>query len=136
MSAHLKATFKELSTALQSLHRDLLMLEAKKLEAELGRKITPYELLHASLNDPGMAWLRLMSELIVNIDTILDEMPNLSGQEAGRVASQVLNIIERPAEPVDTDFWRNYSKYLSSNPEVIMKHSRVKEILERLRPNL
>ena len=70
MSSHdLKKQFQELSTALQSLHRDLLMMEAKTLEGESGRKLSPYDLLHASLHDPNLAWLRQISSLIVNSAT-------------------------------------------------------------------
>lgn len=134
MSTDLKHTFSELSKALQRLHKDLLMLEAKRLEQERGKPLNPYELLNASLNDPSLAWLRKMSELIVNIDTIIDETPNLSAQESHRVANEVLLVLEKPLGMIATDFWSNYSAYLTSNPEIIIRHSHVKEILDQLRP--
>ncbi|NJL25840.1 MAG: hypothetical protein HC902_12155 [Calothrix sp. SM1_5_4] len=130
----LKSQFQSLSLALQDLHRSLLMLEAKQLELDTGRKITPYELLHASLHDPNMAWLRQMSSLIVSIDTIVDETTNLSGAESHRVASQVLTLLEKPAGSADDGFWRRYSSYLSENPEIIMKHSKVKDLVSSMRP--
>jgi hypothetical protein len=136
MSNDLKRTFNDLSKALQRLHKDLLMLEAKRLEQERGKPLNPYELLNASLNDPSLAWLRKMSELIVNIDTIIDETPHLSAQESHRVANEVLLVLEKPLGLIATDFWSHYSAYLSSNAEIIMRHSHVKEILERLRPSL
>jgi hypothetical protein len=90
MSSDLKKKFNDLSKSLMELHRALLMLEAKKLEQAAGKKLTPYELLGASLQDPALAWLRVISQLIVSIDTIIDETPVLSNQDANRVANEVL----------------------------------------------
>ena len=136
MSAQLKKNFQELSTALMDLHKTLLMLEAKQMETESGRKITPYELLHASLHDPKLAWLRAISQLIVTIDTIVDETPNLSGKEASQVASEVLTLLEKPQPGATQEFWLQYSKYLSHNPDIIMKHSHVKTLLGGISPKM
>ncbi|NJM09562.1 MAG: hypothetical protein HC883_01280 [Bdellovibrionaceae bacterium] len=134
MSQHLNKHFNDLSTALKDLHKALLMLEAKKMEQSLGRKISPYELLHASLNDANLAWLRVMSELIVNLDTVIDETPTLSAQEANRISSEVLEMLEKPPGLIATDFWTRYSEYLGSNPDIIVLHSKVKKTLDSLRP--
>jgi hypothetical protein len=134
MSAELKRRFQELSQALQELHKDLLMLEAKNLEVETGRKITPYELLHASLHDPNMMWLRQMSALIVMIDTTIDEATNLSGQESNQIADEVITLLEKPKGLIATDFWTKYSQYLAVNPDIILKHSNVKTLAGNLRP--
>ncbi|HMN67511.1 MAG TPA: hypothetical protein PKC28_03135 [Bdellovibrionales bacterium] len=130
----LKKQFGTLSSALLDLHKDLLMLEVKKLEAQQNRKFNPYELLHMSLNDPTLAWLRVLSELIVNLDTLIDETPNLSAQESHRVTDEVLQLLEKPAGLIASDFWTHYSEYLAHNPDIIMRHSKVKELLEQLRP--
>lgn len=132
----LKAKFKALSAALMDLHRDLLMMEAKKLEGETERKITPYEILHASLHDPNMAWLRQMSALIVSIDTTIDETETLSAKEANQIANEVSTLLEKPAGLISTDFWTKYSAYLAQHPDIIMKHSRVKNLVEDLRPKM
>lgn len=136
MGEDLKSIFNELSNSLKDLHRDLLMLEAKRLEGERGKKLSPYDLLHASLNDTSLAWLRTMSELIVQIDTVVDETPNLSAQDSHRVANEVLNVLEKPAGLIATDFWTNYSNYLNHNADIIMRHSKVKTLLARLRPSM
>jgi len=128
--------FDELTSALKDLHKALLMLEAKKMEQALGRKVSPYELLSASMNDPNLAWLRSMSELIVSIDIVIDETPSLTAQEANKAVVEVLNVIEKPPGLIATDFWTRYTEYLGSNPEVIMLHSKVKKILDSLRPKM
>lgn len=130
MHDQLKRAFQDLSKALQTLHRSLLMLEANKLEG--GRPVNPYDLLKASLHDPSMAWLRKMSALIVHIDTLVDEADPLTGVEANQIHDSVLRLIEKPDAKADQEFWNHYSAYLADNPEIIMKHSNVKEILGRL----
>lgn len=134
MHDQLKQAFQDLSQALQTLHRSLLMLEANKLNE--GLPINPYDLLKASLHDPALAWLRKMSTLIVHVDTVVDEIDPLSGVEANQIHDQVLRLIEKPDAKLDQDFWNHYSAYLHDNAEIIMKHSKVKEILKRLRPTL
>jgi len=136
MSQKVHQHFNDLSSALKDLHKALLMLEAKKMEQSLGRKVSPYELLHASLNDANLAWLRVMSELIVNIDTVIDETPNLSAQEANKISSEVLEVLEKPPGLIASDFWTRYSDYLGSNPDIIMLHSKVKTVLDLLRPRM
>lgn len=136
MEPDLKQKFKELSTALMELHKALLMTEAKALEAAYGRKVTPYELLNASFNDVNFAWLRVLSQLIVSIDTIVDETPALSGQDANQVANDVLQVLEKPASMMHNDFWTKYSAHLGNSPDIIMMHSKVKIILDSFRPRM
>lgn len=136
MSNPIKKRFQELSQALMDLHRDLLMMEAKTLESESGRRLSPYDLLHASLHDPNLAWLRQISALIVTIDTTIDETTNLSAQEANRIANEVLTLLEKPAGANETAFWSKYSGYLAHNADIIMKHSRVKTLVEALKPSM
>ncbi len=135
MHEKVKRSLQDLSQALQELHRDLLMLEAKAAEAESGKALGPYELLAASLHDPRFSWLRLMSAVIVHIDTIVDEVTNLTGQDANQIANEVLALIEKPGENRNQDFWNKYTSYLN-NPDTIIRHAKVKTILESLKPKM
>lgn len=135
MHEQLKRSLQDLSRALQELHRDLLMLEAKRAETESGQRLGPYELLQASLQDPGFAWLRSMSAMIVQIDTIVDEVTNLSSQDTSQIANAVLGLIEKPGDSKSQEFWKKYSGHLT-NPDTIMRHSKVKTILESLKPKM
>lgn len=134
MHKQLKEALQKLSQALQSLHRDLLMTESRRLASESGEPVNPYDLLQASLHDPSFAWLRKMSALIVHIDTIIDETEVLTGIEANQIHDLVLRLIEKPDPKLDQEFWSKYQAYLS-DAEIILKHSKVKEILELLRPS-
>lgn len=135
MHNQLKKALQDLSQALQSLHRDLLMLEAKTLATESGKPVNPYDLLQASLHDPNFAWMRKMSTLIVHIDVIVDETERLTSLEANQVHDQVLRLIEKPDPKLDQEFWNKYQHHLHDNPEIILKHSKVKTILAGLRPS-
>lgn len=135
MHEQLKRSLQDLSQALQDLHRDLLMLEARQAETESGKSMGPYELLHASLHDPRFSWLRLMSATIVHIDTIIDEVTTLSNKDANQIANEVLALIEKPSESKNQEFWNKYTSHLK-NPDTIMRHSKVKEILESLKPKM
>lgn len=69
----MKAKLEELSRLLIRLHKSLITYEGDQHEKREGRKFTPHEMLHLSLNDPNFAWLRKVSELIVAIDTRVDD---------------------------------------------------------------
>ncbi len=69
----MKPILKDLSTALLRFHRGLLVFQTNLIEAADDRKYTPYDVLNLSLNDVRFAWLRKFSELIVHIDTIVDD---------------------------------------------------------------
>jgi hypothetical protein len=135
MSGEIKKGLQTLSAALRELHRELLMLEAKALDSEAGRPLSPYDLLHASLHDLRLAWLRQISALIVSIDTTIDEAAHLTATEANHVASTVLKLLEKPSAGND-EFWTKYTNYLSHDANVIMRHSKVKDIAARLHPKM
>jgi hypothetical protein len=69
----MKDKMNELSRLLLALHKTLLHFEKDLHEKRMGRSFTPHELLHLSLNDEKFAWLRKISDLIVALDTRIDE---------------------------------------------------------------
>lgn len=135
MHGNLKRSLQDLSTALQELHRDLLMSEARAYQTETGKQLNPYELLSASLHDPRFSWLRQMSAAIVHIDTIVDEVTNLTAKDANEIANEVLALIEKPSEFRNQEFWNKYTPHLN-NPDTIMRHAKVKGILDGLKPRM
>ena len=136
MANALKQPIEDLSRALQALHRELLMFEAARLERKTERKLNPYELLNASLNDPELAWLRELSALIVVIDTTVDEAPNLSGQEATTLADRTLGLLDQTPGASATPFWGHYTRYLGEHPDLILQHARVKDLASALKPRM
>lgn len=72
----MKALLSDLSSALLKFHRGLLVYQTDLVEKVDGRKYLPYDLLNLSLNDSRFSWLRKFSDLIVQIDTIVDDKKN------------------------------------------------------------
>ncbi len=81
----MKPLLKDLSSALLKFHRGLLVFQTEMAEKKDGRKYAPYDLLNLSLNDPRFSWLRKFSEVIVQIDTIVDDKKDLPFDAAGIV---------------------------------------------------
>ena len=59
----------------------------------------------------------------------------LSGKEIGQIADEVMKLIEPDKHQATHQFWQKYSAYLSS-ADIIMKHSTVKDLIARLKPNM
>ena len=136
MSTDLKKSFDELSRAIQRLHRALLMAESRRLTAETGREFTPYELLNASLNDPSLAWLRRLSTLIVDIDTLVDDAPNLGATEATAVSAKVSGLLDQPTNESPAEFWDKYTAGINADPDLVLQHARIKDMVGALRPRM
>ena len=88
----MKLLLSNLSSALLKFHRGLLVYQTDLVEKEDGRKYLPYDLLNLSLNDPRYLWLRKFSELIVQIDTIVDDKKN-TAFDAGSILTAVKKIV-------------------------------------------
>src|SRR6185295_19508591 len=54
------------------LHKALLDSERQVYERDHGRINNSYEFLNLAMHDPFFAWLRLLSEIIVQMDELLD----------------------------------------------------------------
>ena len=72
----MKLLLSNLSSALLKFHRGLLVYQTDLVEKIDERKYLPYDLLNLSLNDARFSWLRKFSEIIVQIDTIVDDKKN------------------------------------------------------------
>src|SRR6476620_1242222 len=67
-----RETLKDLRQGLLRLHKLLLDLERRDFERARGRIGNSYEFLQLVLKDPWFDWLHRLSELIVQIDEVLD----------------------------------------------------------------
>ena len=119
---------------LQKLHRVLLRLhkvllddERSAYEKQHGRT-APGEMLQIVIGNPQFAWLRRISELIVEIDEILDS------QEATASAAASDSITQGRALLVPGDaseFARKYQDALQRQPDAVLAHKDVAAILSR-----
>jgi hypothetical protein len=121
-----------LARALRELHRALVERARSDYLREnlIGGDIGPGELLRLLTTDPYFAWLRGLSELMVDID-VLRERP---AQERDDIAPTVRAAVEffiTPASSPETahEFGRRYWPYVQDDPHVAMAHAALKRAL-------
>src|SRR5687768_14555783 len=104
-------------TALLGVHQALLDHERMHYERVHGRVEGSVELLGLVINDPAFAWLRQLSELVVQIDELLsakDPPPTVAGaQTLFAQARQMVQPHEQGA-----NFQRRYYRALQDDPAV------------------
>jgi hypothetical protein len=109
------------------LHKTLVDLERDSYERTKG-KTTSGHFLNLLLIDPEYAWLRRISELIVWIDEVLDPRELTAEQETQNLFQQARKLLT-PSELGD-EFVRKYQDALQRNPDVILAHKEVRDVLK------
>jgi hypothetical protein len=114
-------------TVLLRLHKTLLDFEREGYERARGKIGNSYEFLQVVMSDPWFAWLRQLSELIVEIDELLaaKEMP----REATALALiRQASILLTPSAS-GSEFQRKYFAAMQQSPEVVLAHSEFASVL-------
>lgn len=117
---------RDLSRKLLGLHKALLDRERALYEQIHGR-VSGSELLQLLLSDGQFAWLRMISELIVQIDEGLDAEDPLSVSDAESLLVQTRSLLT-PAENGD-DFQKKYFEAIQQEPEIVLAHKEVRALL-------
>lgn len=114
-------------TVLLRLHKTLLDFERQAYERDHAKIANRYELLNLVMNDPWFAWLRQLSELIVEMDELLaaKEPPN---ENTGVALIRQAGIMLTPAES-GSEFQRKYFAAMQQSPEVVLAHSEFANLL-------
>ncbi|HEY7785518.1 MAG TPA: hypothetical protein VIB00_12365 [Pyrinomonadaceae bacterium] len=110
-------------TALIRLHKVLLGFQRQAWEKEGGRIGNSYEFLNIVMHDAAFAWLHRLSELIVQIDELLDSREEVRENNALGLIEQAKFLLV-PAEFGD-DFQTRYFTALQESPDVVLAHSEV-----------
>src|SRR5437868_9433346 len=109
-----KPALLEAAAALREVHRTLVQATRASYEQKNGPAGGPGEMLRLLTEHPHFAWLHPMSELIVDLDSLLAQelLP------AGTVAAVRMEVdrLARAGGP----FWEKYAPFLQSNPEVVV----------------
>ena len=117
---------KDLRQGLLRLHKNLLDSERVAYERVHGRIASRGELFQLVVSDPWFAWLHRISELVVQIDEMLD-----TDEQAG--SADMLNLISAArqlfAESGDQEFQQKYRTALQQEPDVVMAHSALMKLL-------
>lgn len=117
---------RELRLSLLHLHKILLEMERADFERDFGR-LNSGELLQLVINHAQFAWLRKLSALVVQIDELIDaEEPSLPG-DLESILNQARSLLTAAA---DQTFSEKYQAALQRNPDAVMAHARVVQILK------
>jgi len=114
-------------TILLRLHKTLLEFERQAYERAHPKIANSYALLNLVMNDPWFAWLRQLSELIVEMDELLaaKETPR---ENTGVALIRQAGILLTPAES-GSEFQRKYSAAMQQSPEVVLAHAEFAALL-------
>jgi len=126
-----RARLHELRRALVRLHKALVDFERVEYERVHGRA-SKGELLQALIRDPWFAWLRPLSELVVRIDEMLDEVePPVEGDLRSVIhhTRSLLTPTEEQPEQGAPPFGSRYYEALQRDPAVVLAHAEVARLL-------
>jgi hypothetical protein len=108
------------------LHKVLLDSEREEYEAAHGR-VTAGELLQLVLGDGQFAWLRALSELVVQIDEAFDAKEPATDADAAALLAQTRELL-KPSEE-GSEFARRYFAALQREPEAVLAHREATRLL-------
>jgi hypothetical protein len=111
---------------LLQLHKVLLDYQTKIWERNGGRINNSYELLNLVMHSLEFSWLHRLSELIVQIDELLDA--DDARETVGVSLLDEVKLLLMPSEEGD-EFQRKYFEALQESPDVVLAHSEVVAIL-------
>ncbi|HYE31357.1 MAG TPA: hypothetical protein VEH27_08020 [Methylomirabilota bacterium] len=119
---------RDIRRALLDLHKLLLETERAAYERSFGR-VNSSELLRLVIEDARFAWLHTISELIVNMDEVLDGEPPATAI----AVTSLVDLADRtlhPAEP-GSAFQIKYHAALQAEPDVIFAHRDTLKVISK-----
>jgi hypothetical protein len=124
----LRQQLRDLRRTLLRLHKLLLDFERAAYEKARGR-VSSGELLQLVINHEQFAWLHAISELIVRIDESLDSKEPVTTPDARALLTQSRTLLN-PSE-TGTAFEKRYFQVLQDEPNAVLAHREVLEVLAR-----
>src|SRR2546428_3140751 len=119
-----KPALLEAAAALREVHRALVQAARAGYEREVGPAGGPGQLLRLLTEHPYFAWLHPMSELIVDLDSLLAQEILPPGTVAG-----VRQEIDRLTQAGGSPFWEEYAPFLQSDTGVVVAHGRLRRAI-------
>lgn len=118
-----RSTLRAIRTALQHLHKALLDSERLEYERSFGRIQSDFYLLTLAAEDPQFAWLRALTDVMLEIDMRLSGETHVSPKDVRLTGDQVRALLI--ADDVPTPFQTRYQRSMQEHPDVVMAHSGV-----------
>lgn len=117
----------KIRNSLLHLHKMLLNFEREGYERAHERIANSYAFLQLVMSDPWFAWLRQLSELIVEMDELLAAKEAPKDSTAVALIQQV-GLMLTPSES-GTEFQKKYFTAMQQSPEVVLAHSEFANLL-------
>ena len=111
---------------LLALHKALLEYERIRYERTHGRVESSGSFLQLAIGDPQFAWLRSISEIVVQIDQLLVSDEPGAEVDADKIMEHAKNLLR--ADENGDDFQKRYHRALQDSPEVVMVHAQWKRL--------
>ena len=108
------------------LHKNLVDFEREIYERENGR-VSSGSFLQLLLNEKRFNWLRVFSQLIVEIDESFDLDDGIDSEMTENYLNQIHKLVY--FEGVGEEFRSKYKNALQSDVEILSKHSEIKKLL-------
>lgn len=84
-------------------------------------------------SDAQFAWLRSLSELIVDLDVFLEADPAPADDDLSAIRAEIERLIAPSGvESVETEFARRYWHYVHDEPQVAIAHGEIRQAIDRL----
>ncbi len=118
----------ELSETLRGLHKELLRAAGHALELRRGERLLPTELLKLAVAEGSeLAWLRPLSELIVDLDGFIEE-PHHEPHEVAAIHAEVERLLAGTDDPASLG--AHCRALVQQSPDVAVGLGAVRRALE------
>ena len=130
LSEKTRDELKNLRQGMLRLHKLLLDTERIGFERARGKISNSYEFLQLALKDPWFDWLHRLSELIVEVDEMLDTLNSDKAptEDDGKALIDRIKQLLSPSES-GSEFQKNYFLSLQQSPDVVLLHSELMKLL-------
>jgi hypothetical protein len=121
------ARLRALRIAVLAVHKAALDAERGRYEQEHGPIGGPHQVLRLVMDDPFFAWLRPLSDFVIQADIRLSDKKVVLPSDVDRFASHLRTMVQSASE---TDrFAVEYRRMLQNVPEVVVLHGQLIALL-------
>lgn len=121
------ALLRALRTVTLELHKAALDAERGRYEHDHGPIGGPHQVLKLVMDDPFFAWLRPLSDFVIQADIRLSDKKPLLPSDVDRFAADLRSLVQSASE---TDrFAVEYRRTLQDVPEVVVLHGKLIALL-------
>jgi len=123
------SAIEDLAVELRVLHKALLQPARARYEQLHGPVPGTLQLLQLLVQDPSFAWLRRLSEVMADLDEMID-----TGAPTEDEQGAVRRELEQLLSPAGGDLWATITAALQDHADVATAYARVRQLLLRLPP--